>query len=58
MILIPSVRKTSSKAAVNFVSRSGMRKRKSLPAFASAIERFLACWVTHASVGRAVQPPR
>jgi hypothetical protein len=54
MISIPSVRKTSSNPAVNFVSRSWMRKRKSLPASANAIERFLACWVTHASLGRAV----
>src|SRR5918996_5749367 len=58
MILIPSVRKISSKAAVNFVSRSWMRKRKSLPVSASAIERFLACWVTQALFGRAVQPAR
>ena len=33
------------------------KERKSLLA-ASAIERFLACWVTHALLGRAVQPAR
>ena len=47
-ILVPSERKTSSKAAVNFVSRSRR---------ASAL-RLRACWVAHSPTGLAVTPER
>jgi hypothetical protein len=50
IILMPSLRKTSSKAWLNFVSRSWMRNRKgcSLP---SSMTRLRACWVTQRPSG-------
>ncbi len=56
--LTPSLRKTSSKARVNFASRS--RRRKPGRSSPSAIfqDRFRACCPTHAADGWAVQPAR
>jgi hypothetical protein len=50
----PSVRKTSSKDPQNFESRC--RSRTCLSSRRSAIDRFRACWVTHAESGRLVTP--
>jgi hypothetical protein len=48
--------KTSSKAAVNFVSRSRVRNLIVLAWPPGSISRFRACWVTHLPVGWAVLP--
>ncbi len=56
MILVPSDRKTLSKPAVNFVSRSRIRKRIGEARSVSTSITFRACWVTHSPVGRAVIP--
>ena len=46
-IRIPSERNTSSKAAVNFASRSRMRKRSGAVRSVNVLMRLRACWVTH-----------
>ena len=51
--LIPSLRKTSSKAEVNLLSRSWIRKR-SRSKMPEKL-RFRACWVTQPPVGLVVQ---
>lgn len=43
--------KTSSKAAVNLLSRSRIRKRTGLSRSSRVIIRFRACWVTQAPSG-------
>src|SRR6266508_2641956 len=45
-----SARKTSSKAWLNFVSRSWMRNRKGCSS-PSCMTRLRACWVTHCPSG-------
>ncbi len=52
------VRKTSSKAAVNLLSRSRIRKRWLCPCSARLIVRLRACWTTQAPSGLAVMPAR
>ena len=54
--VMPSLRKTSSKAAVNLLSRSWIRKR--MRSNSKVKLRLRACWVTHAPVGLVVQPAR
>ena len=53
-----SARKTSSKARVNLVSRSRIRKRRPARGSAAPIERLRAGWVTQTPVGCAVAPAR
>ena len=54
--LIPSLRKTASKAAVNLLSRSCIRKR--IRSSRPVKLRFRACWVTQAPLGLLVHPAR
>jgi hypothetical protein len=56
MTLIPSLRKTSSKAMLNLLSRSWIRNRICLKAPLKL--RLRACRVTQAPVGFVVQPAR
>lgn len=56
MTATSSVRRTSSKDAVNFESWSRIRYRLDCSGERSRTERFLACWVTHAESGCAVTP--
>ena len=53
-----SLRKTSSNAPVNLLSRSRTRNRTGRSASGHSRARFLACWVTQVASGFAVQPPR
>ena len=55
--LIPSVRNTSSKLAVNFVSRSRIRNRIARELGQDEL-RLRACWVAHAPAGLAVTPEK
>src|SRR5207248_3072536 len=48
---MPSEAKTASKAAVNFESRSRMRKRKALTRSPRSIRRLRAAWVVQTAVG-------
>ena len=54
MTLAPSERNTSSKDAVNLESRS--RIRNETPEGSPFMDRFRACWVTHAASGFRVTP--
>ena len=54
MTLMPSVRNTSSKLDVNFVSLSGMRNL----AAGDRPARLRACWATHSPAGLEVTPER
>src|SRR5712691_1385857 len=54
MTLMSSLRKTSSKAAVNLLSRSWMRNR--IRSNTPVKLRLRACWVTQAPLGLVVQP--
>jgi hypothetical protein len=45
-----------SKARLNFVSRSWIRKRGRRPRSSRSISRLRACWVIHAVSGLLVQP--
>jgi hypothetical protein len=56
--LTPSERRTSSKAAVNLLSRSRIKIRCLCFCSASAIVRLRACWTTQAPSGLAVMPAR
>ena len=58
MILMLSLRNTSSKLAVNFASRSRMRNFTSRERSISSELRLRACWVTHSPTGLAVTPER
>jgi hypothetical protein len=50
--LAPPERTTSSKALLNFVSRTWMRNRMAVERSSRSVARFLACWVTQAESGR------
>jgi hypothetical protein len=52
---IPSERKISSKARLNFVSRSRISSWKRRSCSPSCMTRLRACWVTQAPSGLAVQ---
>src|SRR6266511_3797778 len=54
-ISMPSLRKMLSKARLNFVSRSWIRKRGCRPRSSRSISRLRACWVIHAVSGLLVQ---
>src|SRR5207244_2814502 len=54
----PSDRNTSSKAPLNLVSRSRIRKRRSDIASPTAMARLRACWTIHAPLGCAVTPTK
>jgi hypothetical protein len=56
MTLMPSLRKTSSKAAANLLSRSWIRNR--VRSNSPVKLRLRACWVTQPPVGLVVQPAR
>ena len=58
MIRIVSERNTWSKAAVNLVSRSWIRKRISPDRSMNVSMMLRACWVAHSPVGFAVTPAR
>ena len=58
MTLAPSVRKTSSKPEVNFVSRSRMRNLADRERSVRSRLRLRACWMTHSPAGLAVTPYR
>src|SRR5665647_3799750 len=55
MMLMPSLWKIPSKARLNFVSRSWIRKRTRLPRSSRSISRLRACWAIHAALGLLVQ---
>src|SRR6266498_283856 len=57
-ILIPSVAKTASNAAVNFVSRSRIRNRYRPARSPRSMSRFRACCATRCSTGCGVTPSR
>jgi hypothetical protein len=56
MIVIPSLRNTSSNAVVNLVSRSRIRNRNELIRSPRSMARLRAAWATHAPVGCAPDP--
>jgi hypothetical protein len=58
MISMPSERKTSSKAALNLLSRSRMRKRGDMFCSDRVMSRLRACCTTQAPSGWAVTPAR
>lgn len=53
-----SERNTSSKSAVNFVSRSRMRNFTGVARSERTTLKLRACWVTHGPIGRAVTPAK
>jgi hypothetical protein len=55
---VPSERNTSSKEPENFESRSRIRNRRAGVRSSGSMDRFLACWVTHAESGCAVEVVR
>ena len=55
MMLMPSLWTMPSKARLNFVSRSWIRKRTRLPRSSRSISRLRACWAIHAALGLLVQ---
>jgi hypothetical protein len=58
MISTPSVRNTSSKLAVNLVSRSLSKNLAGRSRAARTTVKFRACWVTQSPTGFAVTPAR
>jgi len=56
MARIPSERNTSSKAAVNLLSRSSIKNRIGSDRSTNVSTMFRACWVAHSPVGFAVTP--
>lgn len=56
MTLMPSVRRTSSKLDVNFVSLSRMRNLAGRDRPVMSKVRMRACWVVHSRTGLAVMP--
>jgi hypothetical protein len=58
MTLRPSVRNTSSKPEVNFVSLSRMRNLAARERSERSEVRLRACWTTHSPAGFAVTPAK